>query len=152
MVVVVVCGPAGAGKTTVATALEVRLADRGRSFEVLHSDDFSTDTYRRMYDRVAGSDADWIVDGTFYRREWQTLFQRLDDRVVWVYLRASLETCLRRNRERDDAISEQGVHVVVHEFEPPRADVTVDVDDRSVESTVERVLEALVPLLEGDTG
>lgn len=147
MVVVLVCGPAGAGKTTVATALRERLADRGLSFELLHSDDFSRDTYRRMYERVADSDADWIVDGTFYRREWQTLFQRLDDEVLVVYLRADLETCLARNREREDQISERGVRVVWHEFDPPRADVTVEVDELGAGEAVDRVLEGLVPLL-----
>lgn len=147
MVVVLVCGPAGAGKTTVAAALRERLADRGLSFELLHSDDFSHDTYRRMYERVADSGADWIVDGTFYRREWQTLFQRLDDAVLVVYLRADLETCLARNRAREDEISERGVRVVWHEFDPPRADVTVEVDDLDPEEAVNRILEELVPLL-----
>lgn len=151
MVVVLVCGPAGAGKTTVATALRGWLAERGRPFELLHSDDFGSDTYRRMYERVADSEADWLVDGTFYRREWQTLFQRLDDEVVVVYLRAALETCLARNRTRDDPISEQGVRVVWYEFDPPRADVTVDVDDPPADEVVDRVLEELAPLLDDAT-
>ena len=151
MVVVLVCGPAGAGKTTVATALRERLADRGRQFELLHSDDFSSDTYRRMYERVADSGGDWIVDGTFYRREWQTLFQRLDDEVLEVYLRAALETCLARNRARDDRISDRGVRVVWHEFDPPRADVTVDLDERDSEEAVDRILEELAPLLDDAT-
>ena len=146
MVVVVVCGPAGVGKTTVATALRERLADRGRSFELLHSDDFARDTYRRMYERVADSEADWVVDGTFYERDWQTLFQRLEADVVFVYLTADLETCLERNRFREDAIEERGVRVVYHQFEPPRADVTVDTAGRTPEETVELVLEGVTPL------
>lgn len=151
MVVVLVCGPAGAGKTTVATALRERLADRGHPFELLHSDDFSRDTYRQMFERVADTEAHWIVDGTFYRREWQTLFQRLDDEVLVVYLRAPLETCLARNRERDDQISKQGVHVVWHEFDLPRADVTVDVAERPAEEVVDRIYTELVSLIDGAT-
>jgi adenylylsulfate kinase len=149
MVVVAVCGPAGVGKTTVATALRERLTDRGRSFELLHSDDFARDTYRRMYERVAGSEADWIVDGTFYERDWQTLFQRLDDEVLFVYLRAALESCLERNRERDDPIDERGVRGVFHEFDPPRAGVSVDTTGRSVAETVDQVTEAVLSRLDG---
>lgn len=149
MVVLLVCGPAGAGKTTVATALRDRLSERGLAFELLHSDDFARDTYRRMDERVEGSDADWIVDGTFYEREWRTLFRRLDDDVPVVYLRADPETCLERNRTRADPIDEWGVHVVYHEFEPRRADVTVDATGRSPDETVARVLQDVLPLLDG---
>ena len=148
MVVLLVCGPAGVGKTTVVTALRDRLAARGRRFELLHSDDFSRDTYRRMYERVEGSDADWIVDGTFYEREWRTLFRRLEDDVHVVYLRADLETCLARNRARADPIDEAGVRVVYHEFDPPRADVTVDTAGRSPDGTVERVLRGVLRSLD----
>jgi adenylylsulfate kinase len=77
------------------------------------------------------------------------LFQRLDDEVQFVYLRADLETCLARNRERDDPIDERGVRVVYHEFDPPRADVTVETTDRSVAETVALVTEAVLSLLDG---
>lgn len=139
---VVLCGPPAAGKTTLARRLRERLATRGHEFDVLHSDDFARRTYERMYERVREIGGDWILDGTFYRRRHRERFRRLDDCYV-VWLRASLETCLARNREREAAIPERGVHVMVAEFEPPRADLTLDTDDRSVEGALDR-LEAAV--------
>ncbi|MFB6303680.1 MAG: AAA family ATPase [Haloferacaceae archaeon] len=140
--IVILCGPPGVGKTTVAHLLRERLRERGREFEVLDSDRFSTDTYERMFDRVAGTDADWILAGTFYKRKWQTRFERLED-VAVVHLRADLETCLERNRRREAPIDEAGVHVVWREFDEPDADVVVDVAGRSPEDVVDLLLESL---------
>jgi adenylylsulfate kinase len=145
-VILVVCGPAGAGKTTVATRLRERLAARGREFRLLHSDEFSRDTYGQMYDRVAGSDDDWLVDGTFYEPGFQERFAPLDPVVV--HLRASLDTCLSRNAAREESLPETAVHVVFHEFHEPDADVVVDVDDLTPEETVEAVLAGLEPFLD----
>ncbi|WP_423750818.1 AAA family ATPase [Salinirarus marinus] len=141
--IVVVCGPPGAGKTTLATRLHERLTARGFAFRVVHSDAFSSRTYERLYDRVAGTDADWIVDGTFYKREWQTRFRRLDG-VRFVHVTASLSTCLARNRTRENAIDERGVHVVYREFDPPEADLTLDTDDLSVEDALDRLERAVL--------
>lgn len=97
-----------------------------------------------MFDRVAAAtDTDhWVLDGTFFRREWRNRFYRLDDvREVWV--KASLETCLKRNRERDEPISETGVRALHGRFEPPRADLEIDTEALGVEEAVDR-LEAAV--------
>ena len=139
---VILCGPPASGKTTLARGLRERLAARGHEFDVLHSDDFRRRTYERMTERVREAGGDWILDGTFFRREHRERLRRLDDCfVVWV--RASLETCLARNREREEPISERGVHVMVAEFEPPRADLTLDTDELSVAAALDR-LEAAV--------
>lgn len=141
-VILLVGGPPGAGKTTLATRARDELADRGREFRTLRSDDFSRDTYDRMYRRVLGTDDDWIVDGTFYHREWRERFYDLGG-VRIVYVTASLETCLRRNRERADPIDEDGVHVVYREFDQPRADLTVDTDETPPDAAAERVADAV---------
>lgn len=142
--IVVICGPPGAGKTTVATRVADRLEARGESVRLVHSDEFSRRTYERLYARVVGgpTDAIRLVDGTFYRREWQARFRSLGD-VRFVLATATLETCLERNRRREDAIDEQGVHVVYREFEAPEADLELDTDELSATEASEQLLEAL---------
>lgn len=144
LVIVILCGPPGVGKTTIATRLRERLEKQGAAVDLLHSDDFARRTYERMYERVvkAGLEGDWLLDGTFYKREWRERFRRLND-VVVVHVTASLKTCLERNRERPDPISETGVHVVYREFEPPQADLTVDTDEVNVDEAVERIVATI---------
>ncbi len=147
--IVILSGLPGSGKTTLATGLRDRLADRGRDAALLHSDDFERRTYDRLYESVAeGVEAEsaepdlWLLDGTFARREWRNRFYRLDDvREVWV--RASLTTCLARNRRRPEPIPDRGVESVAAEFEPPRADLVIDTDELCLEASLDR-LEAAV--------
>ncbi|WP_240550501.1 AAA family ATPase [Halomicrobium salinisoli] len=147
--IVVLSGLPGSGKTTLATGLRERLAERGRTVALLHSDDFERRTYDRLYesvaDGVAGESAApdlWLLDGTFARREWRNRFYRLDDvREVWV--RAPLTTCLARNRRRADPIPDRGVESVAAEFEPPRADLVIDTDELGADESLDR-LEAAV--------
>lgn len=143
VVIVLVCGPPAVGKTTVATRVRERLEAGGHPFRPLHSDDYSRRTYEHLSAAVAGDpDADWIVDGTFYRTEWRERFRELGE-VRIVHLTASLETCLARNRDREDPIDEQGVHVIYREFDPVEADLTIDTDGSTVENAVDRVVAAI---------
>ncbi|MFC4450204.1 AAA family ATPase [Halorussus aquaticus] len=134
------CGPPGVGKTTVAERLRDALRAAGRELRVLHSDDFSRNTYEQMYERVlADPTADWLLDGTFYRRKYQERFRALLDAHL-VHLTASLETALERNQAREDAIDERGVRVMHGQFEEPETtDLTLDTESSSVEETVAAV-------------
>lgn len=143
--IVAICGPPGAGKTTVATRVHRRLVERDVDARLLHSDDFSTRTDDRLAARVASGPSDvdaWLVDGTFYRREWRDRFRAVGD-VRFVHATASLQTCLERNRERADGIDERGVHVVYREFAALDADLRIDTEELSVAAAVDRVIAAL---------
>ena len=136
--IVIVCGPPAAGKTTLTNRVHKRLATAGADFKVVRSDEFSRRTYEQMYEQVAESGTDWLLDGTFYEQEWRERFRELGD-VRVVYVDASLETCLERNREREQSIDEQGVYVIYSEFEEPDADLTIDTDDYGIEAVVEEI-------------
>ncbi|SEO70947.1 adenylylsulfate kinase [Halogranum amylolyticum] len=88
------------------------------------------------------SDGEWILDGTFFRREWRRRFRRLGD-VFLVRLVASLDTCLERNRTRADPIDERGVYTIYHDFDEPDADLVVDTERTTPTEAVDRILAAL---------
>ncbi|MCU4740846.1 AAA family ATPase [Natronoglomus mannanivorans] len=148
--IVVICGPAGAGKTTTVSRVRRRLTTRGHDVRVSRSDDFSRNTYEQLYADVAveskpartDDNTLHLVDGTFYKSRWQRAFRTLED-VRFVLVTASLETCLERNRRRSDPIDEQGVYVVYHEFTEPDADLVVDTDELPVEAVAGRVVRAI---------
>lgn len=146
-VILVVCGPPGAGKTTIANRLCRRLEARGARVRLHRSDDFSSRTYEQLYERVRddSEDAITVVDGTFYEREWQVQFQTFLARedVRFVHVTASLETCLERNRTRTGPIEETGVHVIYREFDEPEDALEIDTDACGVEDAVDRIEGAL---------
>jgi tRNA uridine 5-carbamoylmethylation protein Kti12 len=150
-VIVIVCGPPGSGKSTLATRLRRRLLDRGYRFELRHSDDYERRTYDRMYADVAaayddGSDTHWILDGTFVERAWRNRFYRLDD-VYEVWVKASLESCLERNRQRAEPIPDRAVRTMYDRFDPPRADLVVDTERLDIGAAVDRLEEAVLEWL-----
>ena len=147
--ILIVCGPPGAGKTTIVTAVRDRLEARDEPVPVRihHSDDFSSRTYEQLFERARDDpvEAITIVDGTFYEREWQTQFRTLGFReeIRFVTVTASLETCLERNRTRADPIEEQGVHVIYREFDAPADALEIDTGAVDVETAVDRIERAL---------
>ncbi|MCD6263480.1 AAA family ATPase, partial [Candidatus Bathyarchaeota archaeon] len=68
--IILLFGPAGAGKTTIAR----RLAGKLEGSQVISSDQFRRKVYRRLMREVRrrkGEGRYLIVDGTFYRRRWR---------------------------------------------------------------------------------
>lgn len=121
------CGPPGAGKSTLARRLQWRLARRGVGVALYHSDAYRTRTYERLYER-ARDPRDCIVDGTFQRPEWRERFRDLNGARL-VHVTADRDTCLRRDWERD-GIGRAGVEAVYSALEanPPNADFTLNTE------------------------
>lgn len=133
------CGPPAAGKTIIASRLRERLAETGREVTLLRSDQFDRRTYEQMYERVTDAPkTEWILDGTFYKQKWRDRFRAVGD-VTLAYITADLETCIERNRHRDDPIDEQGVHVIYHEFDEPETDIVLHTDALTSTEAVEQL-------------
>ena len=157
-VILVVCGPPAAGKTTLASRLHQRLAADGIEFRVVHTDDLQSPRYDRLFERVAANpSANWLLDGTFYKRQWQERVREFPDARI-VFVTADRDTCLRRNHERDgggssdvsDGIPDRAVKVVYDEFDRPDADFVVDTDVLPVETAVDLVEERVRGWLDGE--
>lgn len=143
---IVLCGPAGAGKTSIAKRLMEELDDA----YLISSDGFR----RRVYDRVIGEVGAWqgehkylVVDATFYRRMWrERLMDAVGDAcgVMTVFVDCSLETCLERNRGREAPIPDGAVHIIWREFERPvNPDVYIDTNETSLGGAMEKILGEL---------
>lgn len=138
--ILVVCGPPGAGKTTVALGLNRRLEADGYDFQVVHTDDLATPVYDHLFERVAEApEANWLLDGTFYEAKWQARIREFPD-VYLLLVTADRDTCIRRNYERD-GVSDRAVKTIYDEFDWPDAEFTVDTDVLRVETAVDLAYE-----------
>lgn len=142
----VLFGPSGAGKTTIACRLMEVLDDA----YVISSDNFRSRVYDRMLREVVGTlgrHEVLILDATFYRKKWREKLKELTsgkDIIMNVFLYCPLETCLRRNRVREDAIPEVAVRTIWREFEIPEdPDIYIDTEKLSVEEAVDKILKTI---------
>ncbi|MFB0543642.1 MAG: AAA family ATPase [Candidatus Bathyarchaeia archaeon] len=143
--IILIFGPPGAGKTTIARRLAEELDDS----YLLSSDQFRRRVYRRLMGEIRrrrGERRHLIVDGTFYKGKWREELRETSggEATLEVFIDCSLETCLRRNRERCSPIPEEAVHIIWREFERPESpDLEINTDDDTPEEAVQRILSLI---------
>ena len=124
---------------------------------VISTDWFKRRAYERMFREVRnmfGKQKYLILDGTFYRKEYRDRIEEIasnEEKVVTIFVECPLETCLKRNRERVEAIPERAVHSIWNQFErPERPDIHINSDEVDVDRGVEIILERLKNLKEAE--
>lgn len=144
--IVVIFGPAGAGKTSIARRLMEALDDA----YLISSDGFKRRVYDRMMrevERRIGRQVYLVLDGTFYRKEWRERLRGIAsnvEMVVTVFVDCTFETCLKRNREREKPIPEKAVSIIWKRFErPDEPDVHINTENAGTEEAVETILKEL---------
>jgi tRNA uridine 5-carbamoylmethylation protein Kti12 len=142
--ILIFCGMPASGKSTIAHIIKERLGN----VKTIVSDDIARDRYSRiitMVDEQIDSHHYIIVDATYYKRAWREELLKVigsRDEVKLVYVHCSLETCLRRNREREDAIPERAVYIIWNKFEEPEnPDISVNTDQKTPEEAAEIILK-----------
>jgi adenylylsulfate kinase len=156
-----ITGLPGSGKSTVADALKkahpscvLLRMDKFRRFVTPHPSysDAERDIVYRGLVYFAGELArlghDVIIDATGNRRKWRDLARRLIPGFTEVYLKCSVETCMKRERERKETheaprdIYKKGAEgwpvpgVNVPYEEPLNPEVVIETDVSSIECAV----------------
>jgi adenylylsulfate kinase-like enzyme len=144
--ILVLCGPAGAGKSSIALRLMEELDDA----HLISSDSFKRKAYDRIMREVEGRRGKQeylVIDATFYKKRWRDNLREIageEEKVVTVFIECSLEACLRRNQERETPIPEAAIHIIWKGFERPDApDIHVNTEEFGVEQAVDKILKEL---------
>lgn len=139
---ILLCGPPGVGKSTIGRLLAERTGA-----ELLSTERFKNRVYTKLLswlEREMGKGR-VVLDGTFYRREWREKIEELarchKTPILTVLIKASLQTCLRRDTQRERAVGEKGIRIIHAEFEEPeKPDLLIDSEEVTPEQAVERIL------------
>jgi len=146
--ILILCGPPASGKTEIAR----RLAERLEGSRLVSTAEFRRKIYKRMFaetERWAGRVKYLILDGTFHREEWRdgikSIALKSGQGIFMIYLKCSLQTCLKRNELRKDRIAEKAVRIVYGQMKEPVApDLVIDTETLSIDGAVEAILKALI--------
>lgn len=170
--VIWMCGLSGSGKSTLATALERKLFSQKRLVYVLDGDNirtglssglsFSDEDRRENIRRIAEVsklfvDAGVISINTFItpNADLRKMARKTigKDNLVEVYVKASFETCMKRDVKGLYAKADKGL---VPQFtgkdsgfeEPTDSDLVIDTEAQSVEESLELLFQFVSPLIE----
>lgn len=145
--IIIFSGMPASGKSTIARKLKDKLGD----VKMIVSDEIGRDRYPRIMRMVDGEVGNYqyiIVDATFYKREWREKLLNVigpRDDVILVYVHCSLETCLKRNRGREDSIPERAIYIIWNKFEEPEnPDISINTDQKTPEEAAEIILQHIM--------
>lgn len=154
---IIIRGPLGVGKTTIATSLAQKFDATYVSVDQIiddhmlvpsDADGVPLESFLQanqiIRDRVENVAGPVIVDGCFYYREQiDDLVKTFVGDVGIITLLTSVETCIKRDSERDHVYGEDAarfVHMVTTEIHEGHE---IDTTHLTIEETVERVLHLL---------
>lgn len=146
--IIILCGPAGSGKSSIAQRLIEELNDA----RLLSSDRFKRIAYERIMREVEksrGKQEHLVIDATFYRKKWRDRLKGVaaDEKVATIFVDCPLETCLRRNLERETPIPEKAIQIIWNLFErPENPDIYINTEKISIEQAVEKIINELKKL------
>ncbi len=170
--VIWMCGLSGSGKSTLATALERKLFSQKRLVYVLDGDNirtglssglsFSDEDRRENIRRIAEVSKLFVDAGVISINSFITPNADLrkmarktigKDNLVEVYVKASFETCMKRDVKGLYAEADKGL---VPQFtgkdsgfeEPTDSDLVIDTEAQSVEESLELLFQFVSPLIE----
>ena len=146
--IIVLCGPPGSGKTTIAQSLVQELKDA----RMISSDWFKGRAYDRIFrevERRRGEERYLVLDATFYRKAYRDRIREIASKreeVLTVFIDCSLEVCLERNSQRQNPIPENAVHIMWKQFErSDDANMVINSDETGVEQAVHAILRRINP-------
>ena len=170
--VIWMCGLSGSGKSTLATALERKLFSQKRLVYVLDGDNirtglssglsFSDEDRKENIRRIAEVSKLFVDAGVISINSFITPNADLrkmaretigKDNLVEVYVKASFETCMKRDVKGLYAKADKGL---VPQFtgkdsgfeEPTDSDLVIDTEAQSVEESLELLFQFVSPLIE----
>ncbi len=169
--VIWMCGLSGSGKSTLATALEKRLHAEGRLVYVLDGDNirtglnaglgFSDEDRSENIRRIAEVSKLFVHAGVVAINSFITPNDSLralardvigKDDLIEVYVKASFETCMKRDVKGLYAKAEKGL---VPQFtgkdsgfdEPTDSDLVIDTEAQSIEESLDSLFQFVSPQL-----
>ena len=158
---IIIRGPLGVGKSTVARAvadsisgiyisvdqvLEEHKLDKASDGEGIPLENFlmANQLLLKETEQARAEGKPLVIDGNFYHKEQvDQLVELLGGDVAVFTLKASVETCLARDTDREKSYREDAtriVHMFVSRFD---FGTIVDTNDQTVDETVQSILKSM---------